>query len=362
MEINPEKLIGEYWQRIDKKFPELRQNLEKLEFKPGIEEENSTQLESFLEHLDCEQILAPLRACYQRFGVVRPRLAPRLKFVVFWKLKRFRSIREGHAYLRDHPDACKKLGFKKLPTYELLREFLNERLPGILGALNDEVLVGADRELREHTGQRPFKEVSQDAADLKARKTDEEAEWSEYYKEYGYKADLVVGLGTGMIATPVFLGINEHEGKCFSKQAQRLRNLGFEPKSWAFDGKYSSKESIALGTIGYGMELNYKIQKDWVRDSRGTEGEIAKAYQKHWQDKGFKPSAELGDQLEFLYRKGELERVGAWLRNKAMESYEVDPKNVLKKYHRRSRSESTNSHLKEKLDLERGIPKRKRGG
>ena len=359
MEVNPEEIIGKYWQRIDTKFPELRQELEKLDFKPGIEAENSTDLADFLEHLDCGQILAPLKACYQRFGVVRPRLASRLKFAAFWKLKRFRSIREGHAYLRDHPDACKKLGFKKLPTYELLREFLNERLPGILGILNDEVLVEADRELQEHTGQRLFEEVSQDAVDLKARKTDEGAEWSEYYKEYGYKADLAVGLKMGMIATPVFLGINEHEGKCFSKQAEGLRNLGFEPKSWVFDGKYSSKESIALGTIGYRMEPGYKIQKDWVPDSRGTEGEIARAYQKHWQDKGFKPGAEPGDQLEFLYRKGEPERVGAYIRNKAMESYEADPRSYLKKYHRRNRSESTNSHLKEKLDLERGIPKGK---
>ena len=141
--------------------------------------------------------------------------------------------------------------------------------------------LSAIRELQEHTGQRLFEEVSQDAVDLKARKTDEGAEWSEYYKEYGYKADLAVGLKTGMIATPVFLGINEHEGRCFSKQAEGLRNLGFEPKSWVFDGKYSSKESIALGTIGYRMELNYKIQKDWVPDSRGTEGKIARVYQKH---------------------------------------------------------------------------------
>jgi hypothetical protein len=148
-------------------------------------------------------------------------LAPRFKFAVFWKLKRFRSIREGHAYLRDHPDACMKLGFKKLPTYELLREFLNERLPRLLGILNDEVLVEADRKLQEHAEQRLFEEVSQDAVDLKARKTDEEAEWSEYYKEYGYKADLVVGLGTGMIATPVFLGsMNTRE----SASPSRLRD------------------------------------------------------------------------------------------------------------------------------------------
>jgi hypothetical protein len=108
MEVDPEEIIGKYWQRIDGKFPELRQGLEKLEFKPGIEAENLTDLADFLEHLDCGQILAPLKACYQRFGVVRPRSAPRLKFAAFCKLKRFRSIREGHACLRDHPDACKQ--------------------------------------------------------------------------------------------------------------------------------------------------------------------------------------------------------------------------------------------------------------
>jgi hypothetical protein len=32
MEVAPEEIIGKYWQRIDTKFPELRQELEKLEF------------------------------------------------------------------------------------------------------------------------------------------------------------------------------------------------------------------------------------------------------------------------------------------------------------------------------------------
>jgi hypothetical protein len=135
--------------------------------------------------------------------------------------------------------------------------------------------------------------------------------------------------------------------------------LGFEPKSWVFDGKYSSKESIALGTIGHGMELVYKIQQEWVKDRRGTPAEINKIYQKYWQDQDFKLEAELDYQLEFLYGRGDLERVGACLRNKAMERFEADPKSYLKGYHRRNKSESTNSHLKEKLDLERGIPKGK---
>ena len=51
MEVDPEEIIGKYWQRIDTKFPELRQELEKLDFKPGIEAENSTDLADFLGHL-----------------------------------------------------------------------------------------------------------------------------------------------------------------------------------------------------------------------------------------------------------------------------------------------------------------------
>jgi hypothetical protein len=66
MEVYSEEIIGKYWQRIDTKFPELRQELEKLEFKPGIEAENSTDLADLLGHLNCKPLLAPLKACYQR--------------------------------------------------------------------------------------------------------------------------------------------------------------------------------------------------------------------------------------------------------------------------------------------------------
>jgi sugar-specific transcriptional regulator TrmB len=51
MEVNPEELIGRYWQRIDRKFSELKENLEKLGFKPRIDVETSTDLGSFLEYL-----------------------------------------------------------------------------------------------------------------------------------------------------------------------------------------------------------------------------------------------------------------------------------------------------------------------
>jgi len=36
MEVDPEELTGRYWQRIDRKFSELKENLEKLGFNPEL--------------------------------------------------------------------------------------------------------------------------------------------------------------------------------------------------------------------------------------------------------------------------------------------------------------------------------------
>lgn len=251
LEINTSEQIRRYWEKVGQRFPELKQ-IEELGFKAGIDEKNSTDLAGFLGHLDVEPLLAPFEACYPRFENVKPRLAPRIRCTALFKLKRFRSIRALYFYLKDHPGEWRKLGFRELPTYELLREFLNEILPRVLKELNDRALVEAKKE-ENSLGIRIFKDVSEDAIDTKARKTDKEAEWSSYYKEYGYKTDLAVCLQTGMIATPIFLGINEHEGHCFPEQAEKLIRLGLKPDSWNFDGKYSSKESIAIGEIGYGM-------------------------------------------------------------------------------------------------------------
>lgn len=182
-------------------------------------------------------------------------------------------------------------------------------LPKVLKELNDCTLVEASREAKR-LGMQIFKEISEDAVDIKARKADKEAEWSSYYKEYGYKTDLAVCLQTGMIATPIFLGINEHEGHCFPEQAERLIELGFKPESWTFDGKHSSKVSIAIGEIGYEMKLNYKILNDWVMDPKGSGEEIKRAYQRHWREKNFRADADISSELGFLYKLGCLERWG----------------------------------------------------
>jgi hypothetical protein len=82
--------------------------------------------------------------------------------------------------------------------------------------------------------------VSEDAVDLRAKDSDEEAEGSGYYKEHGYKVDLAVDRKTGVIATPIFLGINESEGNCFPKQAERQNQQRFKVElrwSLCFQGK-----------------------------------------------------------------------------------------------------------------------------
>jgi len=105
------------------------------------------------------------------------------------------------------------------------------------------------------------------------------------------------------------------------------------------------------------MKLNYKILNGWVMDPKGSGEEIKRAYQRHWREKNFRADADISSELGFLYKLGCLEQVGAYCRNRAMGRYRGDPDSCLKQYHRRNRSGSTNSQLKEKPDLERGIPK-----
>jgi hypothetical protein len=82
---------------------------------------------------------------------VKPRLAARLRFVSWFKQRRFRSIRGAHSHLSSHPEVWQSLGFKHLPTYELLREFLNEKIPRIVKRVNDLMNQEIGRKLKQKT-------------------------------------------------------------------------------------------------------------------------------------------------------------------------------------------------------------------
>jgi hypothetical protein len=356
------KLIESYRRRLDKELgiPDGQDFDDFLAhqvggFRDGMRED-PVDASEFLSFCDCSNLIEVLKPVYERFNVVEKRLEPRVKFAALVILKGHGTIMGAYSDMRSHSYIWQNLGFDRLPNYELLREFVNERLPPVLDRLNDALVVELGKEL-EGFGIILFEKVSEDGVDIRARDSDEEAEYSGYYKEYGYKEDIVVDVDLGIPYRPIHLGINDHEGSCFPEQIRRLTSLGFHPKEWMFDGGYTSYENIAIGEAKYHTKLSYQIEKDWIFNEKGTPEDIDERYQRYWKDPEFSIGAPIQFKLRFLLDKGDTEYVGAYFRNQAMIRFEEDPENYLKNCHLRNRSESTNGHLKNQLGLEKNVPK-----
>ena len=108
-----------------------------------------------------------------------------------------------------------RLGFTVRPTYELLREFINERI----GSENLHPLFGAIiREAAGHCGQSGHpvgRRVGEDATDKQSLKHDKEAEYSGYYKHCGYKVDVAHDMDDpSLVLEYTTMSINGDEGKC----------------------------------------------------------------------------------------------------------------------------------------------------
>jgi hypothetical protein len=317
--------------------------------------EQPIELSEFLSHLDVRSFLKVFERIYPRFRIIEQRLSPRLKFALFLAGKGCGRVTEGHRLLKDERTR-RNLGFKEEPTYEVLREFINEKLPLVMDELCMVVLVELKREL-ERNGLPAFKHLANDATDLRARKTDKEAEFSGYYKEYGYKEDIVLDMDNYIPARWTNTGINYCEGYCLPCHLEALAQLGIHPETLTVDGKYSTYENIAKAHIRYGVRLIYKILDDWVWNPKGELPEIKHRYQTYRNEPGFKPDAEVREMLGLLFKMGDSEHVGAYFRNDAMTRYRENPEKYLAEYHRRNTIEGHNNRIKNETHMEKNVPK-----
>ena len=95
------------------------------------------------------------------------------------------------------------------------------------------------------------------------------------------------------------------------------------------DIKYATFENIAHSEIN-SISLYYKIAKNWVFSKKGEEKEIKKRYQKYHQEHDFIVNPTLDFILRYLYKKGDIENVGAYYRNQRMKQAENDPEKYKK--------------------------------
>lgn len=313
---------------------------------------------AFLRHCDLSGVIAYFREVYPRFKQVIGRLEPRLKFALFMLLKNYNKIAKAHRDIICHPEKLELLGFAKIPTYETLREFINEKVPLVIERLFDILIIELKREAEKH-GIRLFVRCGEDATDIRAKDGDDEAEYSGYYHENDYKKDILVDMENGVVAPPIDLGINDNEGICLIPQLERLNKLGMHPTEMLVDGKYATYRNIAHTSVD-GRELIYRIQDGWVHNPKGEYGEIKKRYGEYWKCADYKPGADIECTLRFLLVRGDEEYVGAYYRNKAMANYKTAPKKYLKRCCERSKDESFNSYIKTHLGFEANVPKGKK--
>jgi hypothetical protein len=328
-EYEIEQQVEKYWERFERQLSdEEQQKLEHLlqddeEHFIDPTEEQPVKAVEMARWLDPSPLINLFKSMYLSFDTVKKRLDPRIRFLAYFSLSKRKNI--WQAYHAITTEEYLKLGFTEKPRYELLREFIYERITVYRFPW---VMTEIDRELRIQLKQHKIllgEKVFQDATDARSLKHDKEAKYSGYYKESGYKIDVTIDAGHEIPLQYIPMEITADEGTNLVPSQEHLATLGITEKERIVDDKYATYENIAYSEQRKRVSLFYKISKNWVYNKDGVIGEIEKRYQRYHQEKDFVPGADLEFMLQYLLGKNETEIVGALYRNQRMAEREENP-------------------------------------
>ena len=314
----------------------------------------------FCAHLECGVVVGFIRehGNYRDFQTVEGRLPPRVRFFAFYAILRAEDITYAYRFMCVD-EGWRKFGFESKPTYELLREFINERIgTDMLHALFDTIIREVAGQC-ERSGHSVGRRVGEDATDKQSLKHDREAEYSGYYKHSGYKVDVAHDMDDPSLVleyTP--MSINGDEGKCLIPSRRKIASAGMSTAEWKIDGKYATYVNIAYCGTGK-IHMVYRIQDSWVYNEAGEWESIESLYQRYHSEDDFVAGASMEWMLSYLERKGEHEAVGSFFRNMAMAMDEEDHEQSKKEYGERSgKTEGQFAVAKHETLLDARLPKR----
>jgi len=318
-EIDIERKIEKYWGRIERQlnlgdeeeFQQMLQEIEEQFMDPT--KEHPVKTVDFARWLNPEPLLDVLKPSYPYYKYIKKRFKPRIRFFAYMLLSRKKNLRSAYNSLND--EEYNLLGFTKgKPTYELLREFIYERIgverfPEVFKQIIRELVFLLHRKnisLGKH--------VFQDATDIHSLKHDPEAKYSGYYKHSGYKLDVTLDSETDIPLCYTPMEITSDEGKNLVPSQKQLVDLGLCEKTRVVDDKYATFDNIAHSEINKSA-LFYKIAKHWVPTKKSSLKKLKKLYQKYHQEYDFVIKPGLDFILRYLYKKEEYESVGGFFRN-----------------------------------------------
>ena len=272
---------------------------------------------------------------YRDFGTVEGRLPPRVRFLAFYAVSRTVDIMDAYRSMCVD-EGWRRLSFTCRPTYELLREFINERIDSEqLHPLFDAIIREVAR-LCEQSGHPVGRRVGEDATDKQSLKHDKEAEYSGYYKHCGFKVDVAHDMDDpSLVLEYTTMSINGDEGKCLIPSQQKIASEGMSTVEWKIDGKYATYANIAYCETNK-IHMIYRIQDGWVYNEAGEWESNERLYQRYHGESDFVVGASMEQMLSYLERKGEHEAVGSFYRNIAMAMDGEDHEQSKKEYGERS--------------------------
>jgi hypothetical protein len=372
LEKPKEGCTTEYWE-TDKQIKKYRKKQEiflvdnstKRHYFVNPTKETPVETSRFLRFLDLGWVDPILKELFPRFNWIKHRLYPRVKLVLFMKLRPdIRKVSELHRVIQSTAEIAKNLGFdpQNLPGYETIRHFKNDLLDyGTLEYMFYIQVKEIERQLNRY-GERLGEKTLEDATIITSKRGDLEAEYSGYYEDRGWKKDLLLDQKHKVFLAYQNLGINENEGHALPSNLEKLQEIDINVNEITADGKYPTYENIAVAKHKYGTDLFYRPQDDWVHNDKGDMDEINKRYQKYWKHRDFRVNATLKYKLRFLYKRGGYEWVGAYYRNQHVRRYNSRIKHCMKRYRtERNTNESFNNYLKQHMGFETSLPQKGKG-
>jgi len=323
-------------------------------------QETPVETSRVLKHLDLEWVDPILKELFPRFDWIKHRLYPRVKLVLFMKLRKdLQKVSELYRVIQSNEEIARNLGFdpQSLLGYETLRHFINdllddETMEQIFYRESEEI----EHELNKH-GETLYEETLEDATIITAKRGDPEAEYNGYYDDWGWKKDLLMSRKHKVFLAYQNLGINQKEGKALCCNLEKLKKMGIRINCITVDGGYPTYENIAIAKHKYGTYLFYRPQDGWVHNTKGDIAEINHRYQRYWKHTGFRVNAGIDYKLGFLCQMEDYEWVGAYYRNQHVRRYNRRLKHCRRRYRtERNTNESFNNYLKQHMGFETSLP------
>ncbi len=234
--------------------------------------------------------------------------------------------------ITDHE--LRMLNLKKPPSSSALHHFIHCRIGESKFVKIMEMVAQKLDKLAEKNS---TKHLSHDSTPVEASRYDKNADYNPHYQCMMYKAHITLKGTIPLLMT--FSSGNAGDSPYLNPHAYNLNELGITGEFMDLDTAYDSFENHALVKHVIGAYPYIGLKENAVMHDEGKLEAINHWCNKLWKEGG-NPNATLKSKLDFLFKHGRIEQVGAYYRNRNLRGMPKDKMDL------RAAQERIHSHIK----------------